>query len=188
MKNERNTQFHDAQLKHTLGYLKKIAVPESTITKLYKRIREGAYERKKTTSPLLSALLIKREIVCAVILTLIISIPLTFFFTRKHFSASELKKTYIVQFIYEIKDAEKVQIVGDFNNWSKDGIVMQKIHGTDFWTAQVSLQEGIYKYVFVINNTMWTTDPFSQIKVMDDFGNESSLIVLLNGSEESSRL
>ena len=98
------------------------------------------------------------------------------------------QRTYIVKLIYENRDAEGVHVIGDFNNWNSDGYGMKRIQGTHIWTVDISLDEGVYKYVFLIDNTEWVVDPFSQITVKDNFGNDSSLIVLSGNMEDETSL
>jgi 1,4-alpha-glucan branching enzyme len=88
-----------------------------------------------------------------------------------------------MRFVYENGAAKNVRIVGDFNNWSRRGMSMKRVLGTDYWTVEIPLEEGIYKYVFLVDNSEWTPDPLSEIKTHDNFGNESSLILLLDNPE-----
>ena len=194
--------YHDEELKRRLSTLKRIPAPESALTKLYDRIRAVKYRTVKyrtvkhqtvkhrtgkekyvsaRPNPFFSLLFNARVAIITAVVTLSISIPLTFFFTRSY-SITPIKKTYVVRFVYENQTAEKVYLVGDFTSWSKNRVGMQKVKGTDYWTVEISLEEGIYKYVFLVDESLWTPDPLSNIKVLDDFGNESSLMVLLNNA------
>jgi len=114
----------------------------------------------------------------AVLLALIITLPLLFIaLNTKNITGN--KSAYIVKFIYKDKNAKSVFIVGDFNCWDKNGIIMKKVEGTDLWVADIILKEGTYKYNFLVNGDQWSIDPFSKIKIKDKFGNESSVLVLL---------
>jgi len=90
--------------------------------------------------------------------------------------------------IRDSKYADTVTLLGDFNNWKKGEVNMQKIQNTDFWTAEITLSEGIYKYAFLIDDNRWSKDPMAQINVKDDFGKESSLIVLVDTPEQKVKL
>ena len=179
--------YHDEELKRRFSTLRRIPAPESELKKLYDRIRAVKYRAGKEEyvsarpNPFFSLLFNARVAIITAAVTLSISIPLTYFLTRSHF-ITPMKKTYMVRFVYENRTAEKVYLVGDFTSWSKSRMGMQKVKGTDYWTVEISLEEGIYKYVFLVDESLWTPDPLSHIKVLDDFGNESSLMVLLDNA------
>jgi hypothetical protein len=184
--------FHDETLKKRLRALSRITAPQSSLDVLMRRVREGETEEKNPYSSFLTFLmtvrqLFARKVLAAVMVTLLISVPFTFFLTSQHFSKIDTK-TFVVRFVYENKAAENVRIVGDFNNWSRSGMSMKRVQGTDYWTVEIPLEEGIYRYVFLVDNNEWTPDPLSEIKTHDNFGNESSLLLLLNNPEEGINL
>lgn len=64
-----------------------------------------------------------------------------------------------VQFVLVAERAERVALVGDFNDWdpratplaSKDGI----------WTVELPLAAGRHTYAFVVDNETWVADPLA---------------------------
>jgi hypothetical protein len=180
--------FNDKNLEKALCSLRKIQAPKKVVTKLYRRIEKERESKSRSGFFLLDILRHKKQIITAVFATLLFAVPVTFYLTRQFTAIKTVKYTYVVQFIYENKDAERVHLIGDFNNWSKQGAQMQKIQDTHYWTVHVPLNEGIYKYVFLVDDEKWAIDPLSQIRVTDHFGIESSLIVLMDIYEENLEL
>ena len=179
--------FNDEDLRSSFKSLKRMRAPDSAVRALYRRLREGQPE-PKSSARLLDFPGLKREVLITLVATILITVPLTFFLTKRFTSIKPIQKTYIVKLIYENRDAEGVYVIGDFNNWNSEGYGMKRIQGTNIWTVDISLEEGVYKYVFLIDNKEWVVDPFSQIKVKDNFGNESSLIVLSENMEDEPSL
>jgi len=79
-----------------------------------------------------------------------------------------------VTFEYDNSKAEKVSVVGDFNDWNKDKNPMQLEGGV--WKTSIPLKKGRHEYKFVINGTDWITDPKCSQNVPDKYGGKSSVI------------
>jgi hypothetical protein len=174
--------LRDDPLKKKLGRLGRIPAPQSAVDGLFTAIRERKPESSRAPGPVFSLLFSARRVVAAVAVTLAVSVPVTYFLAVRQFRQPEVK-SFVVRFVYENPSASMVRVVGDFNNWSRSGVSLQRVAGTGYWTGEIVLREGIYKYVFLIDDSEFAPDPFSAIKVRDDFGNESSLIVLLGNPE-----
>ena len=183
----KDKQMNDENLLSSLSSLKKVRAPDAVVRALYRRIREGEPESKPSVR-LFDFPGLRREVLITILVTIMITVPLTFFLTKRFTNIKSKQKTYIVKLIYENIDAEGVNVIGDFNNWNSEGYGMKRIQGTNLWTVSIPLEEGIYKYVFLIDNKEWAVDPFSQITVKDNFGNESSLIVLSDSLEDEIEL
>ena len=183
----KNKPINDENLRSSLNSLKKMRAPDAVVRTLYRRIKEGQPESKQSVR-IFDFPGLRREVLIAILVTLIITVPLTFFLTKRSTNVKSSQKTYIVKLIYENMDAEGVYVIGDFNNWNSEGYGMKRIQGSNLWTASIPLEEGIYKYVFLIDNKEWAVDPYSQITVKDNFGNESSLIVLSDSLEGETEL
>lgn len=182
-------QFHDDFLKKQLSSFKRIKTPEGTVKRLYSRIKEEEdAQHAGFVSNFFHILRLRREIVIAVLATLLLAVPLTFFSTKSLIAMKTGQKVYVVRFIHENESAQSVKLIGDFNNWNSDAIDMQRISGTPFWSTEITLREGLYKYVFLVDEAEWTTDPLAPIIVKDNFGQQSSIIVLLDDLEENNNL
>jgi 1,4-alpha-glucan branching enzyme len=67
---------------------------------------------------------------------------------------------------------------GTFNNWSNraHGLVRQG-PGAE-WELTVPLKPGRYRYKFLLNNTVWTTDGRADAFESDGFGGQCSVVVV----------
>ena len=158
----------------------RIQAPESTLRKLRKRIAAESFDTKREVVDRSLSQIQVRRLVIAVVLTLIVAVPLTFFTTKRILGTETTLNRYVVRFVFENRDAQSVQIVGDFNAWNDEHTEMTRVPNTNLWTAEVVLSEGLYRYGFLIDDTQWAADPTAKIKVKDDFGKESSLIMLID--------
>jgi len=59
-------------------------------------------------------------------------------------------------FLEGFDKADKVSVVGDFNNWDMFSIPMYKVE--DGWETKINLPEGKYYYKFIVDG-YWTNDP-----------------------------
>ena len=79
-------------------------------------------------------------------------------------------------FRYDDKQATKVEIAGEFNNWT----AVPMARGNDgIWTATINLPEGEYGYKFLVNGENWVFDPSTPSRKTVE-GEENSS-VLVNG-------
>ncbi|UCB44601.1 MAG: glycogen-binding domain-containing protein [Spirochaetota bacterium] len=177
---KRISDYEDHELRRAFSSLSRLKSSERAVGELSRRLEKepGIKFRKVPFNR------IRREVLVAVFTTLLIAVPLTFFFTNKYTKLEPPPKSYIVRFVYENEEAKSVVLLGDFNNWQKDEIVMQRVEGSDVWVAEVRLTEGLYKYGFLVDEINIVSDPFSRFNVKDGFGNESSFIVLTSTEEE----
>ncbi|VAX33908.1 hypothetical protein MNBD_NITROSPIRAE03-874 [hydrothermal vent metagenome] len=75
-------------------------------------------------------------------------------------------------------DAQRVSIVGDFNNWDKGAAVMKRLKSGDF-TLTLELEAGReYCYRYLIDATRWENDWCADRYRPNPFGCDDSVIVL----------
>ncbi len=74
--------------------------------------------------------------------------------------------------------AEKVALVGSFNNWDRDANTMAGPNDQGVWTAELVLDTGVYQYKFLVNNEDWYADPANVERVPDGYGQHNSLLRL----------
>jgi hypothetical protein len=82
----------------------------------------------------------------------------------------------VVHFQLHAPGAARVELVGDFNNWTP-GVI--RLHGPDasgHWTTSVELPEGHYEYQFLVNGKTWVTDPAAPTHRPDGFGRENAIL------------
>jgi 1,4-alpha-glucan branching enzyme len=74
-------------------------------------------------------------------------------------------------------EADRVNLAGDFNNWSDSADPMQK-NADGIWQITKKLPAGSHQYKFVINGTDWKEDPNAAETADDGFGGKNSLVVV----------
>jgi len=78
--------------------------------------------------------------------------------------------TYL--FYYRDEEAEKVHIVGDFNNWNPYSHPLKK-NKSDIWEIELDLVSGTYAYRFIVDG-LFRRDPLGIKVVYDRFDNSYS--------------
>jgi len=81
-------------------------------------------------------------------------------------------------FRYFDKDAKKVYLSGDFNDWSPDSDPMIDRNGDGEWTLFYPLGPGRYEYKFVVDGVDWIEDPKNPDYVSDGFDGRNSVIII----------
>lgn len=82
---------------------------------------------------------------------------------------------HVVRFVFVDPRASTVEIVGDFNAWTKGVTKLERTAAPGVWSASVALPTGRHEYAFIINGTRWIADPLAPT-TSDDFGTESAVI------------
>ncbi len=83
------------------------------------------------------------------------------------------------QFILDARDvptAQRVSIVGDFNDWNNSATPLTLDHGA--WTITVALPPGRHVYAFVVNGDRWIRDPRAPEAADGDFDRPGSVIIV----------
>jgi hypothetical protein len=81
----------------------------------------------------------------------------------------------MVRFVFLDSGAAQVELVGDFNAWTRGSTQLKPSGAPGVWTVSVPLSPGQHEYAFIINGSRWVADPLA-VKSSDDFGTESSVI------------
>lgn len=74
-------------------------------------------------------------------------------------------------------EARKIALLGDFNSWSKEKYILENIRNNT-WKIKFKLFPGRYRYKFLVNDTIWISDPRALEYVDDEFGEKTSLLVV----------
>jgi hypothetical protein len=82
----------------------------------------------------------------------------------------------IVTFLYSGDARRSVCVAASFNDWSPDGLCMQRSDG--IWSARVNLPPGRYRYGFIIDDDVSTEDPQNPLYEDDGFGSRSSVLMV----------
>ena len=81
----------------------------------------------------------------------------------------------LVRFVFLDSRASRVELVGDFNEWTRGSTALKLSGAPGVWAVSVALTPGRHEYAFIVNGTRWVADPLA-VKSSDDFGTESSVI------------
>ncbi len=72
--------------------------------------------------------------------------------------------------------ADRVELLGTFNNWKTDDIVLTGPDASGHWTATVELPEGRHEYIFLVDGERWLADPKAATHRPDGFGRVNTVI------------
>ncbi len=81
-----------------------------------------------------------------------------------------------VTFSVNSPDAEKVILMGDFNQWNPQKHPMKK-DKNGMWVKGVIIPTGVYEYKFLIDG-QWTEDPQSSLICPNCFGTYNNVLAL----------
>jgi len=93
-----------------------------------------------------------------------------------HLSSPRDTRQVLVHFQIHAPGAQRVDLVGDFNNWTPGVIRLQGPDASGHWTASLELPEGHYEYQFLVNGKTWVTDPDAATHRPDGFGRNNAVV------------
>ncbi len=82
-----------------------------------------------------------------------------------------------VIFSVDAPAADSVYLTGEFTNWSREGLRMEKDGEDGLWKVAVDLDSGEYEYRYIIDG-VWIKDPRNVDSVLNEFGQENSLLIV----------
>ena len=84
-----------------------------------------------------------------------------------------------VQFVLVAPHARKVAVVGDFNDWDTAHAAYQAEHrGGGVWSVTAPVPVGHHRYSFVVDDSLWVTDPTAPRMLDEDYGRPNSALVV----------
>ncbi|MGD8413312.1 MAG: AAA family ATPase, partial [Candidatus Latescibacterota bacterium] len=82
-----------------------------------------------------------------------------------------------VMFSLDAPQAKEVRVTGEFTNWSREGLAMEKDAKDGMWKTVVDISPGEYEYRFIVDG-VWVRDPNNKDYVRNEFGQENSLLIV----------
>jgi chromosome partitioning protein len=82
-----------------------------------------------------------------------------------------------VMFALEAPQSKTVRVTGEFTNWSREGMEMEKDAADGLWKVVVDISPGEYEYRFIVDG-VWIRDPNNKDYVRNEFGQENSLLIV----------
>ena len=84
-----------------------------------------------------------------------------------------------VQFVLVAPNARKVAVVGDVNDWETAHAAYQAQHrGGGVWSVTAPVPVGHHRYSFVVDDSVWVTDPTAPRVLDEDYGRPNSALVV----------
>ena len=78
----------------------------------------------------------------------------------------------------EALGAEKVQILGDFNEWDRSAKPMKQLKSGDF-SQTIDLETGKeYQFRYLIDGEMWVNDPDADKYIQNEFDSENGVLTV----------
>ncbi len=84
-----------------------------------------------------------------------------------------------VQFVLDaqtVRDAVRVSVVGDFNDWDVDATPLAR--DANVWSVTLPMTQGRHVYAFVVDGTRWIADPRAPEAKDADFGRPASVVLV----------
>jgi chromosome partitioning protein len=82
-----------------------------------------------------------------------------------------------VLFSLDAPRALEVRVTGEFNNWTGDGVPLERDAVDGLWKAVLHIPPGEYEYRFIVDG-VWMRDPHNRDYIRNEFGEENSLLVV----------
>ncbi|MEN8186101.1 MAG: isoamylase early set domain-containing protein [Bacteroidota bacterium] len=80
----------------------------------------------------------------------------------------------------EAKEAKKIQLLGDFNNWDVSAKPMKSLKSGDF-SQTIELEQGKeYQFRYLLDGNMWSNEESADSKVQNDFNSVNDLVSTIN--------
>ena len=89
--------------------------------------------------------------------------------------AAAAETVHVVRFQLAAPGARSVALVGDFNDWARDAIVLKPAETPGVWTASVPLKPGRHEYAFIVDGKRWVPDPYANTHT-DEYDVKSSVL------------
>lgn len=82
-----------------------------------------------------------------------------------------------VQFLLEAPTATSVAVAGDFTDW-QPAFTLEDLDGDGVWSGRIPIRPGVHGYMFLVDETEWTTDPNAGRYQDDGFGNRNAILAV----------
>lgn len=77
-----------------------------------------------------------------------------------------------------VQEAQKIAVVGDFNNWDQEATLMKRLKNGDF-TARLGLETGReYRFRYLIDGNRWENDWCADRYEPNQYGGDDSVVTV----------
>lgn len=84
----------------------------------------------------------------------------------------------LMRFLLVDDTASTVAVAGDFTDWEPVALTAQQVEGQTVWSGVVPVVRGEHRYMFVVDDEEWVTDPLATVQRDDGFGNRNAILIL----------
>jgi hypothetical protein len=91
-------------------------------------------------------------------------------------------KPLLHQFVFENKQAGRISVVGDFNQWNPVSAPMTRSADGSLWSVLVPMLPGRHVYAFMVDDSLLVLDPAQATARDPDLGTNASVVMV--GSHE----
>lgn len=92
------------------------------------------------------------------------------------FQQSSTEGLVPVTFEVHAPGAQRVEVVGTFNDWRPGQVLLKGPDATGHWSGTVRLPAGRHEYAYLLDGQEWLTDPEAPARRPDGFGRENAVI------------
>lgn len=82
-----------------------------------------------------------------------------------------------ILFLVDAPKAQSVYLTGEFTDWSREGVRMDRDEKDGLWKTVMHLEPGEYEYRFIVDG-VWIKDLSNADSVLNEFGQENSLLIV----------
>jgi hypothetical protein len=165
----------DPRLAPLIAKLRELPEPDVAALQRLRELRAGRRERSIVLTR-------RRAFAIAASLVLLTSAAWLGVLLSRTPAQRSLPERLAVQFVFVHAGAQRVALVGDFNDWDARATQMTRAAG-GVWSVVLPLRPGRFAYSFVVDGQLWFADPQAPLET-NDFGRPSS-VVYVGGSETS---
>ncbi|MEJ2233073.1 MAG: glycogen-binding domain-containing protein [Syntrophobacterales bacterium] len=112
----------------------------------------------------------------AVVLVLGLAIAIQFGPGREDRGGTGHEELIPVTFTLSYQRAERVSVVGSFNQWNPASHKMHQLGNRNTWVLELRLPAGRHEYAFLVDGKMVVPDQSSPFYQSDGFGNRNSVL------------
>ena len=81
-----------------------------------------------------------------------------------------------VTFELHAPTADRVELIGSFNNWERGEIFLEGPDASGYWSVTVPLHHGRHEYLFVVDGKEFLADPSAPYHRPDGFGRINAIL------------
>lgn len=77
----------------------------------------------------------------------------------------------------EVKNADTVHLVGEFNNWDETANPLKKFKNGNFKTTINLVKGEKYQFKYIVDSNNWINDENADLYIPNNFSGENSVII-----------